>query len=275
MNGRDEPGRYYPSGTRNYFRLSAADDLSGAADAVLARQLRLRRVYALSDGSNYARATIARFTATAGKLHLTVVGSAAWNPSSRNDARVAATVAGTDPDGIFLAGFPLESGALIRALRARLGKRPALIGANGYLPISDLLGSAGKAALGMYVSDSISLSGAPDPAAERVLRALKNDEPTQALAGAYLPEAAQLTALILDAVAKSNGTRKSILDALARGHVSNGILGSFRFDANGDKTPATFTILRVTGRRAPGLITDFQGATVDRTVLLQPNLTGP
>jgi ABC-type branched-subunit amino acid transport system substrate-binding protein len=90
-----------------------------------------------------------------------------------------------------------------------------------------------------------------------------------------LPDAAQLTALVLDPVAKSNGSRKSILDRLARARVSNGILGSFRFDPNGDKTPATFTILRVTGRMAPGLTTDFQGATVDRTVHLQPNLVGP
>src|SRR5262249_55445441 len=32
-----EPGKYYPSGTRNYARVVAADDYQGAADATLAK----------------------------------------------------------------------------------------------------------------------------------------------------------------------------------------------------------------------------------------------
>jgi DNA-binding SARP family transcriptional activator/ABC-type branched-subunit amino acid transport system substrate-binding protein/streptogramin lyase len=275
MNIQGEPSTYYPRRTRNYFRVSAADDLEGTADALLAQRLHLQRVYALSDGSTYAQATAARFTATAQKLHLKVIGSTAWNPTSRNDARLAATVAKTGADAVFLAGFPLESGTLIKALRAQSGKRPTLIGADGYLPISDLLKSAGTAALGMYISDSITMNSALGPTGERVLRTLNTNEPTQALSGAYLPETAQLATLVLDAIAHSNGTRNSILDTLRRTHVSDGILGNFSFDTNGDKTPATFTILRITGHTTPGLNNDFQGAAIDRTILVQPNLASP
>jgi hypothetical protein len=57
--------------------------------------------------------------------------------------------------------------------------------------------------------------------------------------------------------------------------VSNGILGNFRFDPNGDKVPATFTIFRVTGHTTRGVTADFQGATIDRTIMVRPNLTGP
>jgi len=36
-----EPGKYYPTGKRNYARVVAADDFQGAADATLAKQLKL------------------------------------------------------------------------------------------------------------------------------------------------------------------------------------------------------------------------------------------
>jgi hypothetical protein len=44
-----EPAAYYPSGTRNFVRLIASDDVQGAADALLAQQLGLHRVFAVHD----------------------------------------------------------------------------------------------------------------------------------------------------------------------------------------------------------------------------------
>jgi len=276
MNMRGEPGAYYPTGTRNYFRLSAADDLEGTADAVLAQRLRLQRVYTLSDGSSYGQATAARFNTAAKKLGLTVVGSTTWNPNALNQNRLATTVARSRANGVFLAGFASESGNLIKALRAQPSNELTLIGADGYLPISDLLKSSGTAALGMYISDYITMNNALGPGGKRVMHELARAEPTAALSGAYLPETAQLTALVLDAIAHSNGTRDSILTALRSAHVTHGILGNFNFDKNGDKTPATFTILRVTGRtNNQALSTDFQGATINQTISIQPNLINP
>jgi YVTN family beta-propeller protein len=273
MNIRGEPNTYYPTGIRNYFRLSAADDLEGTADAVLAKRLGLRRVYALSDGSLYGRATAARFTTAAKELGLTVAGTATWNPNTRNESGLAIRVARSHANGVFLAGFASESGTLMRALRTQPANKLTLIGADGYLPISNLLKSAGHAALGMYVSDSITMNNALGPAGKRFLRALQKAAPTVTLSGVYLPETAQLTALVLDAIAHSNGTRASILSALRRAHVANSILGNFGFDPNGDKSPATFTIVQVTGHtHDQTLSTDFQGATINRTITIQPNL---
>ena len=45
-----EPGKYYPSGVRNYFRVVASDDLQGAGEALLARKLGLSRLYVLTTG---------------------------------------------------------------------------------------------------------------------------------------------------------------------------------------------------------------------------------
>jgi ABC-type branched-subunit amino acid transport system substrate-binding protein len=46
----------------------------------------------------------------------------------------------------------------------------------------------------------------------------------------------QATAVLLEAIAASDGTRASVTTNLFRTRVSNGMLGSFEFDENGDTT---------------------------------------
>jgi len=42
---------------------------------------------------------------------------------------------------------------------------------------------------------------------------------------------------MLAAIAKSNGTRQSVVDQLHKLHVVKGIMGTFHFDKNGDIVP--------------------------------------
>src|SRR5262249_20149359 len=48
-----EPGKYYPTGKRNYARVVAADDYQGAADALLAKSLGVKKVFILNDKEAY------------------------------------------------------------------------------------------------------------------------------------------------------------------------------------------------------------------------------
>src|SRR6201999_4558776 len=45
---KGSPGVFYPSGDRNFLRVTVRDDLEGVAQALLAKQLGLRRVYVLT-----------------------------------------------------------------------------------------------------------------------------------------------------------------------------------------------------------------------------------
>ena len=86
-------------------------------------------------------------------------------------------------------------------------------------------------------------------------------------------EAAQAAELVMDAIARSDGTRASVLDKLRASRVRNGLLGSFRFDANGDFTPAS--VRSCASRDDPalgGLPPGLQGAVVDRVVEIPPRL---
>jgi len=51
--------------------------------------------------------------------------------------------------------------------------------------------------------------------------------------------------VLLDAIARSDGSRPSITAQLFKTKVTNGILGSFSFDAKGDTTSGAVTIYRI------------------------------
>ena len=53
---RGEPAVYYPTGKRSFVRLMAREDLQGVANAMLAKELGLRRVYVLQEPELEGRA---------------------------------------------------------------------------------------------------------------------------------------------------------------------------------------------------------------------------
>src|SRR5215207_4872681 len=129
-----EPETYHPTGIRSFVRLVPADDVQGAADALLARQLGLRRVFVTHDSFRdlpYGLGIARSFAEAAKRLGLDVVGIRAWPPpkgprSARPDrAAIAAfvrSVTRTKPDGVFLGGFEEDRSVppLIRGLRSAL-----------------------------------------------------------------------------------------------------------------------------------------------------------
>ena len=58
--------------------------------------------------------------------------------------------------------------------------------------------------------------------------------------------------------------------------VTDGILGSFSFDRNGDITPARVAVLRVDGRSHEGAALDpfYAGTAVDSVIEVPPELGG-
>ena len=267
------PAAYYPTGVRNYVRLAAPDDLQGAGDAMLAKELGVRRVYVLDDGQGYGKVVVTGFRSAARRLGLRIVGSATWSHEAKGYAALADRVARTGAGGVFVGGY--GSGTLIKALRSRLGRRVVLIGADGFVPIRDVLAGAGPAAFGMYVSVPGVTNDELGRVGRRFLRAFASTQPGGATAsGTYLPQAAQAAELLLQAIAGSEGTRASVLVRLKTLRVRNGILGSFRFDRNGDMRPSLFTILRIVGKTPAGstLVADYRGAIVDRKISVPESL---
>src|SRR6187200_2327371 len=85
-------------------------------------------------------------------------------------------------------------------------------------------------------------------------------------------EAGQAAELVVRAIARSDGTRASVLRALRASKVKSGLLGSFGFDRNGDITSAAVPIYRINGTTPPGeeLGSSLRGAVLERVVEVPP-----
>jgi DNA-binding SARP family transcriptional activator/ABC-type branched-subunit amino acid transport system substrate-binding protein len=253
---RGELARLYPSGERNYFRIAAADHLAPLALVETALQLGRERVYVLWDRSDhpYSAAVGAEMQREAPQRGLELAGAAGWSAQDRSFAGLARDVAAARPDAVLMFGAaPPHQDALIADLRARLGPRVPLIASDGFM---GLVFEPAPFAEGMYVANyGIPNSHLP-PAGRRFLRRFargRPDGPGPDAGAAYTAQAAEI---LLDAIARSDGTRRSVTRELRRTRVEDGILGDIRFDRYGDLVEGPFTIYRV--RQS--------GAVVDRVV---------
>ena len=241
-----EPGRYYPSHKRSFLRVIAPDDVQAAAEALLAKQLNAKRVFVLNDKESYGVTEATTFTRAARKLRLTLAGSTSWNPDASSFDGVAGAAKRARAAAVFLGGSDCPNcGALIKALRNKLGSKVALIAPDGFFPVSDVIEVAGQQAEGMYVSVPGTTTAKLGRAGRRIVGTI--GPPLPGSGGP--PFAAQAAAVILDAIAKSNGSPASVTSNLFRLKVRNGILGSFRFDKNGDTTTPSIIVYRVRNRK--------------------------
>jgi branched-chain amino acid transport system substrate-binding protein len=262
------PGILYPTGTRSYFRLASPDDLQGAADAELARELGLRRLFVVSDRKEYGDALARGFRAAARHLEIDLAGSGTWSPGRRDYSDVVAEVARSGATGIFITGYNAGAADLVRTLRRAFGSHLTIIAGDGFLPISETAQMVGPAADGMYIS----VSGVPTtsltPAGRRLLSAFQATQRGSRIpSGTYLPELLQAAEAVVDAIARSDGTRASVLRELRLTRLNTSVFGSFHFDPNGDITPAPFMIVRITGGPGDaGLVPELRGAVVDRVI---------
>jgi len=237
----------YPSGERNYVRIAAADSASAVALAKLANELGRKSLFVMWDRDDSDTAVFAAdIRAAARRLGLRIAGAAAWNPQARDFAGLARRIARTRPEAVLMAGAaPRYSGALLRDLRAGLGPGVAFIASDGFAAFSELTAAAGPAARGMYVAN-YGIPNSELPAAGRRFlgdfEAARRGEPSSDLSATYRAQAAEI---LLDAIARSDGTRSSVTRELRRTSIEDGILGDIQFDRNGDLVEAPVAIFRV------------------------------
>jgi len=271
---RHEPQVYYPTGVRNFVRLPPGDDQLGGAQAVLAKQLRLRGVYVVDDGSDLTRRLLSEpFRRAAGRLGVRIAGSARFDPAAKNHRALVERIARSGADGVVLGGDPFHGAdPLVKELRARLGRRMPILGHFFFQPVPSVLKMLGRDARGIYVaSNDVPRAALPlTPAAKQFVTDL--GESAKEMSGVL--EAGQAAELVVRAIARSDGTRASVLRALRASKVKSGLLGSFGFDRNGDITSAAVPIYRINGTTPPGeeLGSSLRGAVLDRVVEVPPSL---
>jgi ABC-type branched-subunit amino acid transport system substrate-binding protein len=118
-----------------------------------------------------------------------------------------------------------------------------LIGPDGFSPVRNVVHDVGPAVEGMIVSEPwIGPTLLHGPGAQFAAQFGKQ------VGGTFYPwtaYGAQAADVLLDAIAPSDGTRRSVTKALFATHVRNGIIGSFSFTPSGDTTTRSMTIIRI------------------------------
>jgi branched-chain amino acid transport system substrate-binding protein len=246
-----EPGKYYPTGKRNYVRVVAADDYQGAADALLAKSLGVKKVFILNDKEAYGLGVATNFRNAATKLGIKTVGFTAWDGKATSYEALAVKIKASGAQGVFLGGLICENGGkVIKDIRAGVDPSVKIMLPDGFTPASATIKEAGAAAQGATISvaglPNTALKGAGKTFVSGFTKAVGSPDP-------YSVYAAQAAEVLVAAIAQSNGSRSDVTKQLFKINLKNSILGNLSFNANGDVTSNPVTIYKVKGNSAPTL----------------------
>jgi branched-chain amino acid transport system substrate-binding protein len=242
------PDSYYPTGIRNFVRLAAPDQFQAAAAAMFAQKHRLARVYVLNDGEPYGTGMAGWFRQAAVTRGVHVVGYDAWDPRAKSYRKLVGKVSRVRPDGVYLGGYAFLHGtAVLKELRAKLPAKTVVFAPDGFADAGEDVADAGTAANGLYFTVAMVPPSAAGSLGKQILHRTgpesDKDEQYGALYGAAAAE------LLLDAIAASDGSRKSVVTQLFRSSTRRSILGRFGFDQNGDPTVGATTVYQIRAKK--------------------------
>jgi branched-chain amino acid transport system substrate-binding protein len=245
-----EPSKYYPSGKRNYARVAPSDPNQGAVDAAFVKSKGVKSVYILNDKEAYGLGVARNFRGAAQAAGIKVLGFDAYDPKAPNYQALFTKIKNTNPDSVFIGGLIDEnSGQLINDKVNILGdnSKVLLMLPDGFTTDAVFQRSQGGTpkANGAYLS----VAGVGIDQYKGAAQTFINGFKTQ-LGGKpvdpYAILGAQAATVLLNAIAKSDGTRSQVIANVFKTHVNNGLIGSFSLNKNGDLSGATGAALKFT-----------------------------
>jgi serine/threonine-protein kinase len=274
VESQQDLGRFYPTGRRNFVRVFPPDDLQGVAFARFVHDRGRRRSYVVDDGySGYSDLIAKAFARTGRRLHMRVVGRERikdlQGPRMRD---LVDRIARRRPDAILVSAAALGpvSARLLGQLRTRFGAGADVLAIDALGPASGLLQLGGRAVRGTFLAaQGVPIDRLP-PEGRRFAAGFARTQPGAEIEPTSV-YAAQAADTLLDAVARSDGTRRSVNDELFRTNAPAGIIGPVRFNGDGDVEQSSEEIVRVTGRGGPvSSFWSLKGATTARILHVGP-----
>jgi branched-chain amino acid transport system substrate-binding protein len=193
-----------------------------------------------------------------------VLGFSAYDPKAPNYQALFTQIKNKNPDAVFIGGLIDEnSGQLINDKFSVLGdnSKVLLMLPDGFTTDSVFQRSQGGTpqANGAYFSVAGVGIDKYKGAALTFINGFKKQLGGKPV-DPYAILGAQAAKVLLDAIAKSDGTRGSVIDNVFKTHVNNGLIGSFSLNKNGDLAGAKgaallFTIYVGQGNHLKTLLT--------------------
>jgi len=258
-----EPDVYYPTGTRNYARVCTTDDNQGSAAAQFAKSIGVKSVYVLNDTQTYGQGVAQAFTTEAKKQGITVLSSGpagqGWDTLQSDYTALFQKIAPLNPDMVYFGGiYDNNGGQLLKAKVAVLGdnvkvKLMAPDGFTGYPQFNSDPNADGAYLSFAGLSNELLVKNSPKGAGAKFLASYKKTYKKDPV-GSYPIYGVAALQVILAAIAKSDGTRKSITENVFSGlgitiPANQSVLGKALHISTltGDTTAKDITIEQVTG----------------------------
>jgi branched-chain amino acid transport system substrate-binding protein len=240
--GAGEPQKYYPTGTRNYARVVATDDFQGPADALWTQALHLKKVYVLNDKQVYGFGVASTYRAAAKKIGLDVVGFKGWDAKASSYEALASLIKKSGAQAVFLGGIVCNNGAKLMQDIKSVDPKIQLQTPDGFSD-PNANGSVGN---GAYISVAGEPPSALTGAGATFVKSFGKQIGTTP--NPYAAYGAQAMELALSAIAKGGGQRVGTTKAAFGLTITNGVLGTFTMNANGDTSLTPITIYKQVGK---------------------------
>lgn len=239
ITGPNEPDKYYPTGTRNFFRLLPTDELQGRADASFTdAKLMLRRIFVVDDGSDYGTGLTNAYIANASYYNLDIISHVSLTDNPDNSEQIVSQLKAANPEVIFYGGSSHLAARLKTKVQAS-GINPAFLGGGG-IQNDTFLQEAGSSGEDAYSSTSGIATTGLAPRGAAFIKAYKDQygEGIQATT-IYAYDAMNIALTAIKQAGKKD--RAAILAQVAGLKNYVGAAGRISFDKNGDTSLTVFS----------------------------------
>lgn len=240
--GPGEPGIYYPTGRRTFFRVLPADDVQAIVGAQWMADLGFERVFVVSEGTSYGDGLSGIFEVAALDIGLTVVGRETLDPEALTPEDLAPVIEAisnaTDVDIVYFGGGVVPGGLPFLPVLHEALPEMAVMGPDALFQ-DQVIDDLGDSVEGLYVTNPIVPLDQLTEAAEFVAlyEETYGKEPQPYVVIAY----AALESVVAAIEQADSPTREGVLTAMTELENISGIFGSWAFDSNGDTTFQTLS----------------------------------
>jgi branched-chain amino acid transport system substrate-binding protein len=233
-----EPDKYYPTGTRTYFRLTPNDAVQGGALAAATRAGGCTAIALVTDREIYGKGVGTSFRTAAKALGLKVVARKSIR-RQRSYRALARTL--KHADCFVYAGITANGAVRLFRDVGRALPKAKLFGSDGIAESGFARHIAGSVARRTLVSvDTLAPQAYPAAGQAVLARAGNNADP-------YFLYGYEAMRLITDAYAGGARDKAGVLGSLRAVNGRPGVIGTYGFDANGDTTLKTFGLYGIRG----------------------------
>jgi len=251
-----EPQKYYPTGTRTFFRIVPRDSIQAAADLIAMKQAGCTKVAVANDKEAYGAGLADLLELEKGDYGVDIVSNTGIDPTAPNFRSYASTIKGQGADCFLFAGIVANGGVQITKDVHSALPTAKIFGPDGMCTSSWTNAADGgvPASIDPYIQCTVAtLDLKAYPGGKAFLAAYKakygvgNPDPY----AIYGYEAMQLGLSRIASLGSQGNSKSAVLHALAATTARHSVLGTYGFDKNGDTTLKSYGLYKVAANGNP------------------------